>query len=241
MDRKEMVKALERQFNVKSKYMGTPSFAYQIEVEENIFTIDKEGEITDTGGKKYGLEEVLKGKRDAITKDQLESIGFEVIADMTGHTGASLKNLINMLYSKQQFIRKAFVMEADLIEIEVINKMKENKILEIGDFIAIIKEVDVTTYRGLYFDFEKSQIIFKFNGGETGKDKMNTYIQLMTLVNNKAKEIKYASNKVTISDNPKYTFRTWLLRLGMIGDEYKVARKVLLANLEGNIAFRDRK
>lgn len=37
----------------------------------------------------------------------------------------------------------------------------------------------------------------------------------------------------------KYTFRTWLLRLGMIGDEFKTARKFLLENLEGGIAWKD--
>ncbi len=43
----------------------------------------------------------------------------------------------------------------------------------------------------------------------------------------------------THSDNEKYTFRTWLLRLGLIGDEFKTARQHLLKNLEGNIAWKD--
>jgi anti-sigma-K factor RskA len=62
---------------------------------------------------------------------------------------------------------------------------------------------------------------------------------LIGIVNEKVEEVKRASRKITISDNFRYTFRTWLLRLGMIGDEYRVARKLLLANLEGNIAFRN--
>lgn len=41
------------------------------------------------------------------------------------------------------------------------------------------------------------------------------------------------------SSNEKYTFRTWLLRLGMIGDEFKTARKFLLENLEDSIAWKD--
>ena len=41
------------------------------------------------------------------------------------------------------------------------------------------------------------------------------------------------------STNEKYTFRTWLLRLGMIGDEFKTARKFLLENLDGCIAWKD--
>ena len=45
-----------------------------------------------------------------------------------------------------------------------------------------------------------------------------------------------ASDKET--DNPKYTFRCFLLRLGFIGAEYKRERAILLRNLEGNGAFK---
>ena len=40
------------------------------------------------------------------------------------------------------------------------------------------------------------------------------------------------------TDNPKYAFRCFLLRLGFIGDEYKADRKILLRNLSGSSAFR---
>ena len=40
------------------------------------------------------------------------------------------------------------------------------------------------------------------------------------------------------TDNPKYAMRTWLLRLGFIGDEFKTAREMLTRNLEGDAAFR---
>ena len=39
-------------------------------------------------------------------------------------------------------------------------------------------------------------------------------------------------------DNEKYAFRCFLLRLGFIGDRYRQERKVLLARLEGNMAFK---
>ena len=38
--------------------------------------------------------------------------------------------------------------------------------------------------------------------------------------------------------NEKYAFRCFLLRLGFIGDEYKLSRKLLLANLDGSSAFK---
>ena len=50
---------------------------------------------------------------------------------------------------------------------------------------------------------------------------------------------KSARRTKTQSDNEKFTFRTWLIRLGLNGDEFKTARHHLLKNLEGNIAWKD--
>jgi hypothetical protein len=58
-------------------------------------------------------------------------------------------------------------------------------------------------------------------------------------VSNQALEQKSAQCKVTQSSNPKYTFRTWLLRLGLIGEEYKNCRKHLLEHLDGCIAWKN--
>ena len=41
------------------------------------------------------------------------------------------------------------------------------------------------------------------------------------------------------TDNEKYAFRCFLLRLGFIGAEYKAARKILLKNLSGSSAFKN--
>lgn len=46
------------------------------------------------------------------------------------------------------------------------------------------------------------------------------------------------NNKPDTSDNEKYAFRCFLLRIGMIGTDFKAARKVLLRNLTGSSAFR---
>ena len=53
-----------------------------------------------------------------------------------------------------------------------------------------------------------------------------------------ARRMKRVAGKPTETDNDKYAFRCFLLRLGFIGDEYKAARKILLKNLTGNSAFR---
>ena len=54
-----------------------------------------------------------------------------------------------------------------------------------------------------------------------------------------AKVQKRVTTKEKSTDNEKYAFRCFLLRLGFIGDEYKETRKVLLHNLPGSSAFKN--
>ena len=69
-------------------------------------------------------------------------------------------------------------------------------------------------------------------------DDTTAYCTFISMLCEFAKNQKRINNKPDTSDNPKYTMRCYLLRLGMIGAEYKSARKVLLRNLSGSSAFR---
>jgi hypothetical protein len=65
------------------------------------------------------------------------------------------------------------------------------------------------------------------------------YVQFIFALCKTAKEKKRVTAKERgLADNPKYAMRCWLLSLGLIGDEYKNARKLLLANLGGNSSFK---
>ena len=66
----------------------------------------------------------------------------------------------------------------------------------------------------------------------------DAYCKFISALCDFAKNQKRVNNKPDTSDNEKYAFRCFLLRLGMIGSEYKSARKVLLRNLTGSSAFR---
>ena len=63
-------------------------------------------------------------------------------------------------------------------------------------------------------------------------------MQLASLMNKHALEMKRIQAKEVNDENEKYSFRIWLLRLGMNSDEYKTTRKVLMQNLSGHTAFR---
>lgn len=69
-------------------------------------------------------------------------------------------------------------------------------------------------------------------------DETAAYTEFVEKLCGMAKSMKRVSGKPTETDNDKYAFRCFLLRLGFIGDEYKAARKIFLRNLTGNSAFR---
>ena len=66
----------------------------------------------------------------------------------------------------------------------------------------------------------------------------DAYAKFITMLCEFAKNLKRVVNKPDTSDNEKYAFRCFLLRLGMIGEEYKPVRRVLLRRLTGSSAFR---
>ena len=75
----------------------------------------------------------------------------------------------------------------------------------------------------------------------TEPDEINAYTQFIDKLCGMARALKWATTQAVETDNDKYAFRCFLLRLGFIGDEYKAARKILLQNLTGDGAFRRKK
>lgn len=245
MDRKEIVKALSEHFGVKAEYMGVPSFAYQIKTEGETYTIDKAGKITNAEGRELELEAILnppveiQEQKEKIVIEENTETEPQIVLDnisvpMAGHTAISLRNLVNMIYSKQELIQKSLGITENIIGENFIKELNEEKISTIDDFKkAIDGKVDSIQ---IEFDFEKHRIAFNFI--KTEAENITAYTQFIELLNKSAKELKHASYKAKSTDNPKFTFRVFLIRLGMIGDEYKNARKILLEKLEGNGAFR---
>ena len=66
----------------------------------------------------------------------------------------------------------------------------------------------------------------------------DAYCTFISMLCEFAKNQGRINRKPDTSDNPKYTMRCFLIRLGMVGAEFKAARKVILRHLSGNSAFR---
>jgi len=240
MDRKEIVKALGEHFGVKPKYMGVPSFAYQIETAEETFTVDRAGKITTSKGKEVELETLLNATNveETIEPPALENISIEVAVPMEGHTGITLRNLVNMIYSKQALVKKSLGIAINIIEDDFCKSINEAKTETLEDFKIAIESIGTNKCPGIGFEFNNCTITFKFLESDASPEKVKAYTHFVALLNHGSKTLKHALAKAKDTDNDKFTFRVFLVRLGMVGDEYKMARKVLLENLEGNSAFR---
>lgn len=87
-------------------------------------------------------------------------------------------------------------------------------------------------------EITEEKINFTWFPYTTDSDEIAAYTQFISRLCDMERDAKRVSSKPTETDNDKYAFRCFLLRLGFIGKEYKTARKILLRNLTGNSAFR---
>ena len=85
---------------------------------------------------------------------------------------------------------------------------------------------------------EDGKLIFDFFRATINKDKISACVLLMIRIWEQAQMLKRVVAKEQAVDNEKSAFRCFLLRLGFIGDRYRQERKVLLARLDGNMAFK---
>lgn len=220
MDRKEKVKILGKHLGIKPKYLGVPSFAYEV----GDFTITRDGTIINKAGDEMKLDEILNSSEET-TETEFNSI--EISFPMEGHDERTIKNLLNMIYSKQSLIKKVFDCSENIVEKELIDEISTLESLS-----EILTTINKENCKGI--DFNDEKITFNFINGD-----IQTSSEFLSLLIKKAKELQYTSSKPIETDNDKYTFRTWLIRLGMIGPEYKAHRKTLLSSLTGSSAFRN--
>ena len=98
-------------------------------------------------------------------------------------------------------------------------------------------------YRGmnLHNVWYRGTVEFRYFNGTLHAGKIKSYIQFCLALGAKAINSNAASSRKRDLNpiNSKYDFRVFLLGLGLIGDDFKTARQHLLANLEGDSAFKN--
>ena len=144
--------------------------------------------------------------------DELVSRGYNVPLDEEGN-GLTVEMPLKLV---------------DESTIDRLRKIVENK----GELFKAAFKTD-----NLEIIVEADKICFPWFTLENDSDA-DAYCTFISMLCEFAKNQKRINNKPETTDNPKYTMRCYLLRLGMIGAEYKAIRKVLLRNLSGSSAFR---
>ena len=89
------------------------------------------------------------------------------------------------------------------------------------------------------YTLTEETIKFAWFHGKLAEDTVRAYTDFISKLCEMAQKQKRAMAKEKPTENEKYTFRCFLLRLGMIGDAYKTSRKILLQNLTGSSAFKN--
>jgi len=90
----------------------------------------------------------------------------------------------------------------------------------------------------LPLEITDTKVSFPWFPGIPTPDEMKAYDTFICKLCEMARNAKRVVAKEKETDNDKYAFRCFLLRLGFIGAEYKSERKILLRNLTGSSAFR---
>lgn len=215
------------------------------------------------------LQELIRRLRKVGAKsDATRGCGVHIHIGANGHTPQTLRNLANIMASHESLLTDALALDRNRISrycktvdprfLEMVNRRKPNTMASLADLWYTSHGSSYRRnehYNGsryhmlnLHATFTKGTVefrLFQFDAPANGKrnglhaGQLKSYIQLCLALSQMAKMVRTASPKPQQNENPKYAMRTWLLRLGFIGEEFATARDLLTRRLDGDAAFRN--
>ena len=215
------------------------------------------------------LQELIRQLRHAGAKsDATRGCGVHIHIGANGHTPQSLRNLANIMASHESLIADALNLDRHRMNrycrtvdprfLDQLNRKKPSTMAQLADIwygsqgenYGRSQHYNRSRYHmlNLHATFTKGTVefrLFQFDApsaerkGGLHAGQLKSYIQLCLALSQMAKTVRTASPKPQQNDNPKYAMRTWLLRLGFIGDEFATARDLLTRRLAGDAAFRN--
>ena len=222
-DRKNLVKAISEHLGAEAKYLGVPSCAYQI----GSYTVSKTGELSWSD-----LDDADPTHLDESTEllQALEAAGFhsdeaafyeEQQAAIEADEAEEAEGPDHLTIS----LPRAMFDEAALENLKALIEGK-GKLMQRAfkaESLGLIVTDEVVSFP--WFSLEDMDAVPYYT----------VFIQKIAEMAIKQSRISAKEKEIV---NEKYEFRCFLLRLGLIGDEYKAARKALLKNLSGSAAFK---
>ena len=214
------------------------------------------------------LQELCRQLRhNGAKSDASRGCGVHIHIGAKGHTPQTLRNLANIMASHEDLLASALNLDRRRISrycqtvdprfLEQVNRRKPTTMAALANiwYSSQNAEHDRSQHYNdsryhmlnLHATFTKGTVefrLFQFDEptaerrGGIHAGQLKSYIQLCLALSQMAKDVRTASPKPQQNENPKYAMRTWLLRLGFIGEEFATARDFLTRNLSGDTAFR---
>ena len=244
-DRKALAKALADKLGTTAKYMGPPTFGYQV----GDYIVDRDGNIK--GEDFEALRDFLQSigcfpeeetepageqtEPETETPDSgaQDQVSISVPADDL--TPTQMKNLIFTLFTKQYLIGK--MTGGDLLNIpdNLIARLMENTPETMEDFKALLDAAKEDGLTG--FEFAEGKVTLTYAAHQDEPERNMLYAMLTARILKAAKEATRVFPERQEPENEKYFARAWLLRIGYNGADSKAERNLLLKHLKGHSAF----
>ena len=219
--RKELVKVMESALGTKAKYLGMPTAAYQV----GDYTVGKDGTVT-WGDMVDADPEALNLTSSMI--DSCVTAGFEPEEWENSQEQDGAESISEQEYGDKLIIELPREQFTDG-QIENLQKLIHGKESLLKQALAI---------DALPVEITEEKIFFPWFYLPLEPEEIAAYTKLIGALGEMAKKAKRVTLKDKEVENPKYAFRCFLLRLGLVGAEYKQNRKLLLKNLTGSSAFK---
>ena len=203
------------------------------------------------------LQECVRRVRKAGAKAN-NSCGIHVHVDAANHNRQSLKNLIGIMYSKEDILFKA--LQVDPIRArDYCQKVREPMLRQArtlsSDETNNLTQLERVWYEGnventdhynwtryyalnLHSVFYRGTVEWRCFNSTLHAGKVAAYVNLCLAISAQAIAQRSTVMRKTHSENELFTFRVWLVRLGLNGEGFKHTRDHLLAHLEGDRAWR---
>ena len=242
-DRKALAKALADELGTTAKYMGPPTFGYQV----GDYIVDRDGNIE--GADFEALHDFLQ-RTGCFPEEETEPAGEQtepetenienpdqvsIMVPADDLTPAQLKNLIFMLYTKQYLIGK--MTGGDLLSVpdNLIARLMESTPETMEDFKALLDAAKADGLTG--FEFDDGKITLTYRAHQDEPERNMVYAMLTARILKAAKEATRMFPERQEPENEKYFARAWLMRIGYGGADSKAERNLLLKHLKGHSAF----
>lgn len=243
--RKSLVAAISQELNAPTKYLGAPSFAYEV----GEYYIDKNGMLE--GEDNPGMVADLLGLHDFKSISEEYDTPFPetelMPEDIRIPYEAALGGKVSPYHDYDEPPAYAKPEQIDEGEINrLIIEMPRSAFTEVAleNLKRLVESKSSMIKKALGTDcisviIGEETVSFPWFQGELTSEEVKACTHFITALCEMAKKQKRVNATEKHVENEQYAFRCFLLRLGFVGPEYKADRKFLLKNLSGNSAFRD--